>query len=210
MTKRATLALLIAFPLAVGAVAAMGSDTRPAIGGKDGQNAPRLLTEPYEYTSDEGGFKVMWPSGCGELRRREPNYDPDADPFEIVYVSNVYCDQFGQHGRGCAVTSIVNLKGPDGGPPGPAEVVSRMEEHMQTLSVNVVKQTAVQKAMPNGTVIEGLDIRAKPPNSGGEAWLRGLLYEGQIFLLSAWNIEGELWEDPEIQAFFNSFEPLIE
>ena len=205
MTLRFAIAALLAVLLA----AAARAQQAPPPG--DGPvNRPDLVTEPYEYVNDEGGFKVTWPSGCGELRRRETADDPDADPFEMVYVVNAYCDQFGEHGRGCAVTSIVNLKSADGGPPGPQDVVARMEEHLEALKVNIVSQTPLQKAMPDGTLIEGLDIRAKAPHGAGEAWLRGLLWEGQVFLLSAWNVAGGLWADPEIQTFFNSFEPLVE
>ena len=208
MTSRIAIAALAAVLLAAAAPTRSQEGQPPR--GDEPVNRPDLVTEPYEYTTDEGGFKVTWPSGCGELRRRETADDPDADPFAMVYVFNAYCDQFGEHGRGCSVTSVVNLKAADGGPPGPQDVVTRMEEHLEALKVNVVSQMPIQKAMPDGTLIEGLDIRAKAPNGAGEAWLRGLLWEEQIFLLSAWNITGGLWSDPEIQAFFNSFEPLVE
>jgi len=196
--------------LALGAAAGASAQSGPTIGGLDPNNPVNQLTQPYEYLSDEGGFRITWPSGCGQLRRRETADDPDADPFEMVYVFGATCDQFGREGRGCGVTSITNLKGADGGPPGPPDVISRMEEQLKALSVNVVNQTPVEKALPDGSVIRGLDIRAKPPRGAGEVWLRGLLYQGRIFLLSAWNRDGGLWEDPEIQDFFGSFAPLVE
>ncbi len=178
----------------------------PQIGGA-GENKPELITEPYEYVSDKGEFKVTWPSGCGELTRREKEDDPDVDPFEEVFVYNVYCDQRGQHGVGCAVAAIFNLKGADGGPAGPAEVVKRLEEHMKLLGVNIEQQQPIRRAMPDGTVIEGLEIRAREPEGAGEAWMRGLLHDGDVYLLSAWNMSGGLFADPEFLTFFNSFEP---
>ena len=197
------LALLGAATLAAAAAAAR------QIGGDD-PNRPELLTEPYEYVSDKGLFTVTWPSGCGELVRRESVEDPDVDPFEQVSVFNVYCDQHGEHGVGCSVTSLFNLKGPDGGMPVPEQVVSRMEDHMKKLGVQVVRQGPIGRNMPDGTRVEGLDIQAKDPEGKGEAWLRGLLYEGDIYLLSAWKLQGGLWSDPEYQEFFDSFAPLVE
>ena len=173
-----------------------------------GENKPELITEPYEYVSDKGEFKVTWPSGCGELTRREKVSDPDVDPFDEVFVYNVYCDQRGQHGVGCGIMVIFNLKDADGGPAGPTEVVARLEEHMKLLGVNVEKQHPIRREMPDGTVVEGLEIRAREPEGAGEAWMRGLLHQGDVFLLSAWNMSGGLFGDPEFLTFFNSFEPL--
>lgn len=175
-----------------------------------GDNQPSLLTKPYEYTSQDGQFKITWPSGCGQLVRRQPNPDPDADPFERVDVYTVYCDQNKQKGQGCAVTTIFNLKGKDGGLPAPEDVVARMEEHMKNLGVAVMKQAPVGREFPDGSRIEGLDILAAEPHGAGQAWLRGLLYDGTVYLLSAWNRQGGLWDDPEYVTFFNSFEPLVE
>ncbi len=175
-----------------------------------GENEPSLLTKPYEYTSQDGQFKVTWPSGCGQVVRRQSVPDPDVDPFDRVDVYTVYCDQNGQQGRGCAVTAIFNLKGKDGGMPGPQDVVSRMEEHMKELGVQVIKQAPLGRELPDGSKIEGLDILAAEPHGAGQAWLRGLLYDGTVYLLSAWNKQGGLWDDSEYVTFFNSFEPLVE
>ena len=172
-----------------------------------GENKPELITEPYEYVSQKGEFKVTWPSGCGELRRRENDGNPDVDPFERVVIFNVYCDQNGQHGVGCQVTAVFNLQGEDGAPAGPPQVVREMEEQMKTLGVNIERQQPIRREMPDGTVVEGLEILAREPEGSGEAWLRGLIHEGDVFLLSAWNMSGGLFADPEYQAFFNSFEP---
>ena len=196
------LRLMLPLALLLAATAA-----RAQVGGV-GENKPELITEPYEYVSDKGEFKVTWPSGCGELTRREKVNDPDVDPFDEVFVYSVYCDQRGQHGVGCAVMAVFNLKDADGEPAGPQDVVKRLEEHMKLLGVNVEKQQPIRRAMPDGTVVEGLEIRAREPEGAGEAWMRGLLHQGDVFLLSAWNMEGGLFNDPEFLTFFNSFEPL--
>ncbi|HPF69737.1 MAG TPA: hypothetical protein PLQ13_03625 [Candidatus Krumholzibacteria bacterium] len=175
-----------------------------------GDNAPELITAPYDYRSEQGQFSVTWPSGCGELRRREYPGDPKADPFERVSGYSVSCDQNKEHGRGCAVSVVWNEKSADGGMPGPEQVIARMEEHMRTLGVTIVRQQPIGRELADGTRIEGLEIQAARPDGAGQAWLRGLLYQGDIFLLSAWKLEGGLWDDPEFQQFFDSFTPLID
>jgi hypothetical protein len=175
-----------------------------------GENAPELITRPYEYVSDQGNFKVFWPSGCGELVRRDMIENPDADPFDQVQVFNVYCDQNKQHGVGCAVTVLFNLHDGEGRLPGPAQVVPRMENHLRTLGVVVAKQRPIRRDLAGGTRLEGLEILAQEPEGPGQAWLRGLIHEGDVYLLSAWKIEGGLFDDPEYVAFFDSFEPVIE
>ncbi len=202
MTARILVVILLAGLWAAAAAA-------QTVGGND-PNRPELVQDPYEYVSSKGEFKVTWPSGCGELTRRETADNPDVDPFEQVLVFNVYCDQNGRHGVGCAVTSIFNLKGQDGGMPGPPEVISRLEDQMKSLGVRIVRQQPIRKELPDGSVVEGLDIQAKEPEGPGEAWLRGLLHDGDVFLLSAWKVTGGLWGDAEFQDFFSSFEPVIE
>ncbi|MFN2371172.1 MAG: hypothetical protein ABR506_08470 [Candidatus Krumholzibacteriia bacterium] len=176
----------------------------------DGENAPELITRPYDYVSDQGNFKVTWPSGCGELVRRDMIENPDAEPFDQVQVFNVYCDQNKQHGVGSAVIVLFNLRDGEGRLPGPAQVVPRMENHLQTLGVAIVEQRPIRRDMPGGTCIEGLEILAQEPAGAGQAWLRGLIHEDVVYLLSAWKIEGGLFDDPEYEAFFNSFEPVVE
>lgn len=195
------------FRYALPAVLLLASATASAQVSGTGENQPELITKPYEYVSQKGEFKVIWPSGCGELMRRENDGDPDADPFERVVVFHVYCDQSGQQGVGCSVTAAFNLKGEDGGPAGPAQVVSRMEDQVKSLGVKIERQQPLRREMPDGTVVEGLEILAREPGGSGEAWLRGLLHEGDVFLLSAWNASGGLFADPEYLTFFNSFEP---
>ncbi|MFO7607893.1 MAG: hypothetical protein R6X35_01665 [Candidatus Krumholzibacteriia bacterium] len=176
----------------------------------DGENAPELITRPYEYVSDQGNFKVTWPSGCGELVRRDRIENPDAEPIDQVQVFNVYCDQNKQHGVGSAVIVLFNLHDEEGRLPGPAQVVPRMESHLQTLGVAIVEQHPIRRDMPDGTRLEGLEILAQEPAGAGQAWLRGLIHEDVVYLLSAWKIEGGLFDDPEYAAFFNSFEPVVE
>lgn len=166
--------------------------------------------EPYAYVSAEGEFRITWPGGCGKLRRRNSIPDPEADPFDVVTVSHVSCERHGEEGTGCSVTSIFNQLSVDGGIAGPAEVVDRIEEALEKFGVRVVDQTPIVKELPSGEKIEGLDVRAVDTRNVGEVWLRGLLFNGDIYLVAAWNMAGGVWEDPQYQEFFATFQPGVE
>ncbi|MBE0564450.1 MAG: hypothetical protein IH621_00705 [Krumholzibacteria bacterium] len=178
--------------------------------GGTGENRPELITEPYAYVSDQGRFKVTWPGGCGELVRRDRIENPEADLPLQIQVFNVYCDRDRQHGVGSSVTVLWNLQGEDGGLPGPEQVVPRMENQLKTLGVVIAKQRPIRRDLADGTRIEGLEILATEPEGPGEAWMRGLVHGGDVYILAAWNINGGLFTAPEYVDFFNSFEPLVE
>jgi len=38
-------------------------------------------------------------------------------------------------------------------------------------------------------------------------WLRGLIVGSEVYILSAWSLEGNVWDNPEYMTFFNSFLP---
>lgn len=202
ITRTAALALIL---LAAPAAAAPAQVTP-----QTGQDNPATeITRAYMYESREGLFKTMMPSGCGEVRRRQ--YEPRrGDDGVVIETYAVICDQFKKEGAGCGVTAIYGLRNAAGGLPGAEEVVPQLEEQMRHYGVNVVRQTPLLRELSNGRRIEGLEILAAEPEASGQVWLRGLVYEERVYLLTAWKIEGGLWEDPEYQAFFNAFEPLEE
>ena len=168
------------------------------------------LTEvdyPYKYVSADAEFRCTWPSGCGKLRRRSNVVDPDTDPFSTVRVHSVSCDQNGQEGQGCSVSAVFNQLAPDGDIAGPAEVIDRLEEQIERFGITVVEQSPISRDLPGGRRIEGLDLRGRGAKGLGEVWLRGVLSNGDIYVLAAWKMSGGLWDDPEYQVFFDSFIP---
>ena len=173
----------------------------------DPDNPVTEVEGPYDYVSSQGEFRVTWPGGCGKLRRRFNEPDPEADPFTAVMLYHVSCDRYGKEGAGCSVASVFNQLSTDGDMAGPAEVVALIESSLKRFGVQVVQQTPITKEFPDGSKIEGLDVRAMGKDKVGEVWLRGLLSNGDIYLLAAWNLAGGVWDDPEYQAFFASFLP---
>jgi len=165
--------------------------------------------EPYLYTSNLGLFQVMMPGGCAQVRKREKGGpDSPGGSVESVTIRMVTCDYNQEKGRGVAVTSVFNMKNPEGGDPGPDEVLQWVTNSLQQFGVVVRKQTSVSKDFPGGLRVEGVDVRAVQEKGKGEFWIRGLLSGSDIFILAAWDIDGNLWDNAEYQQFFNSFTPL--
>jgi len=208
---RTVLTLLIALLLPLMAVGAWaqttGEETPVPDNGLVSDNPLTEVDYPYEYVNAEAEFRCTWPGGCGKLRRLSKAVDPDADPFTTVLVHNVFCDQDGKKGDGCSVTTVFNKLAADGGIAGPAEVLEYVENQLEEFKVTVVDQTPIRKVMDNDRLIEGLDIKARDTAGEGEVWIRGLLSNGDIYILAAWKAGGGLWDDPEYQDFFSSFLP---
>ncbi len=177
-----------------------------------GDDPDNLSVNQVVYTNEGGDFKITFPRGCGKLvtRANEPDLFAGEQWDDIVQVSYVYCDRFQKEGEGCSVKSTFNLHGEDGEMAGPEHVVSRVESALKHFQAVIVKQEAVQKQFENGILVEGVEILAKPENSKGEVWIRGLLVQGDVYILTAWKDQGGLWEDPEYITFFNSFQPWTE
>ena len=64
--------------------------------------------------------------------------------------------------------------------------------------------------LEDGRRFEGLDLLAVDERNVGQVWLRGVLSEGDIYVLAAWKLAGGLFDDPDYQEFFNSFLPGVE
>lgn len=171
-----------------------------------------LSVKPQIYSNENGDFQVTFPAGCAKLvtRANEPDLFGGEEWDDIVQVTYVYCDRYQVEGQGCSVKATFNLHGDDGAMAGPQNVVSRVENALKHFRANVVKQEAISKTFPNGVLVEGVEILAKPEGRPGEVWVRGFLVEGDIYILTAWNNQGGLWKDPEYMTFFNSFQPWVD
>jgi hypothetical protein len=167
---------------------------------------------PYLYSSDLGDFQVMMPSGCAQVRIRyneKDTFEEEAPAIEDVKVVNVFCDRSGQTGSGCSVGVIFNLGDGQGGPAGEPELIKQIQKYLDQFGVEVLKQAQVARKFPQERNAQGMDLRCRAPESPGEVWIRGLLVQGDIYILVAWNEDGGLWSDPDIVGFFDSFVPSV-
>ena len=200
----ATLLLGYALPAAASDPARAQGKEEPFLDEPD-----NLSVNPVIYQHENGEFQVVFPGGCGKLvtRSNEPDLFGGEKWDEIVQVTYVFCDRYQENGEGCSVNATFNLKGDDGGMAGPPQVISRIEAVLQEYGVQVVSQKALKKDFGDGIVAEGVDVRAKAVDRPGEVWIRGLLINGDVYVLAAWKEDGGIWGDPEYTAFFNSFQP---
>lgn len=158
-------------------------------------------TRPVNYASEEGDFEVVFPGGCAKIRTRIPNSFRDDDQ-KVVHA---FCDRDGREGEGCSVTAWLNVRTPAGGPPRPTNVIDRIQQMLNQFGVQASRQKPIRYETEYGALIEGVDVLADNPDGSGQVWVRGLLVEGDIYLLTAWRAAGPLAEDQDFIAFFGSF-----
>jgi len=181
------------------------SEVGPA---KSADNPLTLGRDPVNFSSKEGDFRITFPSGCGKMVTRIPSEElPDVDGIPAVLITTTFCDRYQEKGEGCSVSSHFNVTSADGGYPESEQVIERVVRALEGMKAAIKKQTHLRKELPDGTIIEGLDVLAADSAGVGQVWVRGLLYEGDIFIISAWKNTGGLWDDPAYLTFFNSFQP---
>ena len=173
------------------------------------QSADDRSDEVYDYTSEEGNFRVTWPSGCGTLQivANDPEYFVDEEEGGAVLIHLTICDRTGQQGEGCSVRAIFESRNAEGGGAGREEVLERVGQVLAGYGVKVVRQAPVRRELADGQVIEGVDVFGTRPDGEGQFRVRGLLSYHDIYLLTAWSMKGDLWENPEFQEFFDGFVP---
>ncbi len=184
---------------------AQGGGNTPKVTSPDGTNDFTPNDQPYGYKSTRGGFWVKMPSGCGVVHKAFNEIPEDADPRTTVDIAHMYCNQNDAKVSGCAVSAIFNQRNAEGGPPGPAEVAARVDAQLASFGGRVVHQNQLQRELPDGRVLEGIDVYVQREVDMGEIWVRGLMEGGDIYVLVAWDHAGGLFADPEYQEFFNSF-----
>ena len=57
------------------------------------------------------------------------------------------------------------------------------------------------------TDLAGKRIGVQEFRQTAAVWIRGLLVEGDVYILAAWNKQGGVWGNPDYVDFFNSFQP---
>jgi len=215
--KRKTVAGYLAALFLVLALPAAASDPAREQADSPAQDAisgipEELSKDPVLYTNENGDFQIEFPGGCGKLvtRANEPDLFGGEKWEDIIQVNHVYCDRFQEKGEGCSVTAVYNVHGEDGSMAGPEHVISRVEEVLSEFGAHIVSQKVVKKDFGNGIIAEGVEVMAKPEKGSGEVWIRGLLTDGDIYILAAWNNRGGVWGIPDYISFFSSFQPWTE
>jgi len=168
--------------------------------------------DSYHYSSAEGGFQVTWPSGCGKLRIRdnEPDYFVGEENAQRILVHLVVCDRDKMPGEGCSVKATFDVHDAEGGEAGSEQVLARVRRALETYNVKIVEQVPVRREFADDLVVEGVDVHGTMQTGEGQFWVRGLLSYHDIYILTAWSMHGELWNNPAYQEFFNGFIPYVE
>ena len=161
---------------------------------------------PVGFSSFEGDFKVRFPGGCSMLRERtlaDDFLETDEGPVRLTV--HAFCNRQGRQGEGCSVTAYVD-ENLDAGPPADVDfVLKRVENILRKYGAKVLDQQPYHVAVEDGPFIEGVDVLAADPGNKGQVWVRGLLIEGDVYILAAWRAKGQVATDPEFVAFFDSF-----
>ncbi|MCP4291193.1 MAG: hypothetical protein GY780_05100 [bacterium] len=204
--KASRLMLLILLAL-MSSTLCWGQYQDPELSGSS-DNEPVLSDRQVSFSSIRGEFQAIFPSGCGKMVTKVPSEEPSSDDdWPAVRVSLTFCDRYGEKGEGCSVSSFFNVRGKENNIAGADEVVERVRRILDTMSVSVVRDAPLRKEFPDGSFIEGMDVFASDSAGAGQAWVRGLLYQGDIYIMAAWSSAGNLWKNPDYVTFFNSFKP---
>jgi hypothetical protein len=171
-----------------------------------------LSLGPVTFVNDSQDFRIIFPGGCGKLvaKSNQPDLWGGQKWDEIIQVTMVYCDRYQKEGEGCSANATFNMIGEDGTMAGSPQVIKLVEDTLKEFGAKIVNQRPIKKEYENGIVVEGVEIFAQAALGKGEVWIRGLLSEGDIYILSAWNDQGGLWNNPDYLAFFNSFQPWVD
>lgn len=202
--------LLVLLLLAAGSLPVpspvLAQSRMPGVSG-DPDNPITPLDRAHEFASLEGDFRVIFPSGCGSVTTRTLDQGTTGiDVFEEEYPLSVFCDRNGEMGEGCSVVVFFNGKTAEGDPAGPAEVMARMSSKLASYGARIVHQQPLQKDFGDGVLAEGLDVLAAQEGGSGQVWLRGFLIGSDIYIMSAWDLGGNVFNNPDYQTFFNSFQ----
>ncbi len=172
------------------------------------ENPATLSKGTVFHSSSEGDFRITFPEGCSKVITKVPvDPAPLVDGMPSATVILTYCDRYQNKGEGASVTSFFNVRGDSEDYPGSKQVVERVERMLETMSVRIAKENPISKVFPDSTVIEGLDVFGVETSGEGQVWVRGLIYQGDIYVIAAWKSAGELWNDPDYIEMFNSFQP---
>lgn len=222
---RALLALVVALPIVIaaggaGAASPAGAQGPAPVKGPAPANgsAPAKTQSfndladpvtPIRFTSNEGRFSVIFPSGCAKVRSRV-RVGGGSKSLEAANLVFTNCDRANHPNEGCSVT--VHLAGARGleSAAAAAKVLDRMRQVLEGYNVQPAAQTPLRRDFGEHGVVEGLEIVARPEGGAGDICVRGLLHGENIYVLTAWKATGSLATDPEFAQFFESFLPWVD
>ncbi len=145
-------------------------------------------------THTEAGFSIYWPAGCGRLRESlSDGVTPHAAQEQIYN-----CEP--EPGRGFSVRHYHRAQTEDGSAASPRFVVDLVEQQMKRYGVTTKRQRPLE-----GGTIQGVEVQGVHPAGAGEVWIRGLLIGAEVYVLTAWNDQGGLFDDVDVADFFHSF-----
>ncbi len=211
MTKR--ILILIGIVLTLTAVWAGAQDTeaeapKDDLDGVDSNNELIEVTGPVLYESAAGDFSVRFPPGCATYRERTMDQESLPEDYDLVSMTvYTYCDRKGRSNEGCSVAAYVDRDLEDGPPADSGFVLQRTQAVLKQYGVQVLHQKPYHRELKDGPTLEGVDVLATDPDKTGQVWVRGLLVEGDVYMLTAWRAHGALATDPDFVHFFESFRP---
>ncbi len=181
-----------------------GTGARPS-GAQSFDKLPDVTTS-VRFTSSEGRFSIIFPSGCAKVhsRLRVGGGSKSLQDANLVFTN---CDREGRENEGCSV--VVRLGAARGLDPAAAanEVLDHVKRVLAGYDVAPAAQTPVRRDFGPQGVVEGIEIFAHPQAGAGDVWVRGLLHDEDIYVLTAWKAAGGLAQDPAFPEFFQSFLP---
>jgi len=152
------------------------------------------LNAAHTGVSEEGRFEVRWPSGCAKLRTRRTLSKIHPDRTEAVELT---CFRNGDENVGCKVTAYDETS--SGGPVTPADVTATIGRTVETLGVEIWKQTPVASDGRQGVMAYCREV-------GGtrQLWIVGFIERGRVLIAMAWDVDDELYRDPDVIRFFQT------
>lgn len=208
--RRALLAPVVGLLAALAAggadAAGPGAGTEPAPPKTQSFNDLPDATEPIRFTSNEGRFSVIFPSGCAKVRSRLRVGGGSKSPQDanLVFTS---CDRTGHPNEGCSVTAHVAGARDLDPAAAAARVIDQVRLVLDGYNVKPAAQTPLRRDFGKHGVVEGVEVVAHPEGTAGDICVRGLLHDEDIYVLTAWKASGGMAADPEFSDFFQSFLP---
>ncbi len=213
MDLRPRRALLAPFLGLLAVLSAGGAGAGDPVGGKN-QAPPKTqsfndlpdATTPVRFTSNEGRFSVIFPSGCAKVRSRLRVGGGSKSPQDanLVFTS---CDRTGHLNEGCSVTAHVGGARDLDPAAATARVIDQVRLVLDGYNVKPAVQTPLRRDFGKHGVVEGIEVAAHPEGTAGDICVRGLLHDEDIYVLTAWKASGGMADDPEFSDFFQSFLP---
>lgn len=188
-----------------GATAPVAGNGQAPVKTQSFENLPDAASS-IRFTSKEGRFSIIFPSGCAKVRSRV-RVGGGSKSLEAANLVFTNCDRTNRRNEGCSVT--VHLAGARDLAPAAAteKVLEYVRQVLAGYGVKPTAQTPLRREFGEHGVVEGIEIVARPEGNVGDICVRGLLHDGDIYVLTAWKATGNMADDPEYAQFFQSFLP---